>query len=334
LSLSSKTASPETVIAGEPVTYTIRLQNVGPAGEAAGVWVSDALPISLTYVADSLTFPGGRGGYDPIQQVITWTGVVSMDLPTIITFQAVPSTDLPDHSTVINTALILGTDAEPYTRTAAITVLQPPHIAATTPADQDVRVPVTASLAITFNGPVNPGSLAYTVSPDPGGLAAQWSAGNTRLVLLHNAFTYLQTYTVTLAASDPDGLPLAPGPVPNPWQFTTVPTPTFILATLPADSEVGVPLTQTLIITCSQPVITSTFQYTITPDPGGWTVLWNDTATQVSLAHADLAPGQSYTVTVAVMDIYGQPLVVGPAPNPWSFLTRTLWGLFLPVVSK
>jgi len=36
-----------------------------------------------------------------------------------------------------------------------------------------------------------------------------------------NPFDYCQTYTVTIAADDLAGLPLAAGPVPNPWQFST-----------------------------------------------------------------------------------------------------------------
>jgi uncharacterized repeat protein (TIGR01451 family) len=62
----SKADSPDPVAAGDPLTYTITVQNVGYAG-ATGVTISDTLPSSTTFVsADS----GGTLVGDQVQ----WTG--------------------------------------------------------------------------------------------------------------------------------------------------------------------------------------------------------------------------------------------------------------------
>jgi hypothetical protein len=83
-------------------------------------------------------------------------------------------------------------------------------------------------------------------------------------------------------------------------------------------------------------VITSSLVYTISTDPGGWNVVWNAQATQVTLFHADFAYSQAYTLSVAVQDADGFPLVPGPAANPWQFVTqpRPWFKVFLPVIWK
>jgi len=67
---------------------------------------------------------------------------------------------------------------------------------------------------------------------------------------------------------------------------------------------------------------TSSFGWTIAPDPGGlygpdWR--WNDTV--VILGHTTpFTPCTTYTVQVtSAEDKDGNPLVAGPVPNPWSF---------------
>ncbi len=335
LSRSTKTASSQQVIAGTPVSFTVTLDNAGP-GNAPGVWVTDTLPVSLTYVADSLTYPVGVGGADPVSGVITWTGTVSISAPLAISFQAIPLASTPDGAEITNVAHILGTDGEPYTRTAAITVQQPPYILSTTPEDGAAGISLTAPILVSFSEPINPASLGITVTPDPGGWVVQMDAGNTLATLSHADFEFSQAYTVTITAEDPDGLPLAAGPTPNPWTFATIGAPPSILATYPADGATGVPITASIGITFSEPVITSTLVYTISTDPGNWAVVWDAQATQVTLFHADFAYSQTYTLTVAVQDADGFPLVAGAAANPWQFTTRDRpwFKVFLPGIQK
>ena len=223
-----------------------------------------------------------------------------------------------------------------YTRTAAITTAEPPVILATAPAEAASEVAITSSVVVTFSQPINTSTLAYTVTPDPGGFAAAWSAGNTRLTLSHAPLAYSQAYTVTLAAENMSGLPLAAGPAPNPWHFTTVAAPPAILATFPAEGATGVPVTASLVITFSAPVITNTLAYTVTADPGGWSAEWSAAASRVTLSHAAFAFSQTVTVTIAAQDALGRPLIPGPVANPWHFTTVAapppVFDLFLPVI--
>jgi hypothetical protein len=113
--------------------------------------------------------------------------------------------------------------------------------------------------------------------------------------------------------------------------------PPTILATIPTDGEINVPISQSLEVTFSEPVITSTLVYTVTPDPGGWNVTWNpDHSAVVLTPGVALSFDQTYTVEVNVQDADGLWLAPGPVPNPWSFLTmvRPIYEFFLPLLLK
>jgi uncharacterized repeat protein (TIGR01451 family) len=92
LSSSFKQAVPETVAAGETVTYTIYVHNSGVIDTVGEV--HDALPDELTYVAGSLSCGTGACQYDA--GVITWEGAVRQRSMVPIRFQAmVPANVLP-----------------------------------------------------------------------------------------------------------------------------------------------------------------------------------------------------------------------------------------------
>ena len=61
------------VVLGEVVRYDFTLQNTGllPADEAV---LADPIPPNTVYVPGSLTYTQGSGGYDAVNDVITWTG--------------------------------------------------------------------------------------------------------------------------------------------------------------------------------------------------------------------------------------------------------------------
>jgi uncharacterized repeat protein (TIGR01451 family) len=222
---SWKAVEPEVVLPGGVLTYTLLLDNAGP-DDAPSVRLTDTVPISTTYVPGSLAYPPGvgMGGYDPATDAITWTGAVSAGLPVTLTFQVTVDLDVADGATVTNTAFFTNGLGMGYERTVTATVglpPVPPVIESTYPADGATGVPVTASLVITFSEPMITATLHYTVTPDPGDWVEGWNDDATAVTLGHGNLAYSQTYTVTVAARDPDGLPLVPGPVPNPWSFTT-----------------------------------------------------------------------------------------------------------------
>jgi len=170
-------------------------------------------------------------------------------------------------------------------------------------------------------------TFEYTITPDPGGWSWSWSLGNTVAMGTHDPFSPFTTYMFTVtAAEDMAGNPLAPiGPAPNPWTFTTGsddPVPPNITATIPIDSALGVAVNQSVEITFSEPINTTTFDYMITPDPGGWTWIWSMGDTVVTGIHTNFAAFTPHTFTViAAEDLAGNPLDTGPVPNPWDWMT-------------
>ncbi len=80
-----KLDSPDPVMAGSNVTYTITVQNLGP-NDATGVTMSDPLPAQMTFV--SLTSPGGWTLTAP---AVGTNGTVSATLPTLTVAAGVQS---------------------------------------------------------------------------------------------------------------------------------------------------------------------------------------------------------------------------------------------------
>jgi len=98
-----------------------------------------------------------------------------------------------------------------------------PQISSTEPEDGADDVALNASLVVEFDKAMNTTSVNWTINPNPGGWSESWEENDTRLMLSHtNPFEMETTYLVNvIEARDTFGLSLKPGPVPNPWQFTT-----------------------------------------------------------------------------------------------------------------
>jgi Flp pilus assembly protein TadG len=100
----------------------------------------------------------------------------------------------------------------------------------------------------------------------------------------------------------------------NPW----------ITGTLPTDNENNVPLTESLTIAFSKPMDTTTINFDITPDPGGWSQNWNKNQDTLRLLHNAFDTSTTYTFEVTnARDIYNHPLVDDYIPNPFSFTTSS-----------
>ena len=337
LSSSIKSVSAATIQPGGTLTYTITLLNTGIDNDPM-VMLTDTLPISTTYVEGSLSYPSGSGVYDPDTGVITWTGEVTASQGLEISFSMLANNDLEDGGVITNTAQILDSAGVQYTRVATSTVLLPPVILETLPADGEADVLIDEPIVVTFSEPMDIQSLQYGLIPNPGGLAVEWNDQQTVVTLTHSIFEYSQFYTMTIDAQDLTGLPLQPGQVPNPWSFTTQMGPApYIILTSPVDGQDSVAITKTLTITFSEPVITSTFQLTLTPPMGDFLFGWNNDSTVVTATPVTTWEyGQVYTIAVAVKDTDGLELVPGPVPNPWSFNTilQHFLQFFIPLLIK
>jgi uncharacterized repeat protein (TIGR01451 family) len=124
LDTARKAASTSAALPGESVTYTIALHN-GEAVDVTSVQVTDTLPISLTYLKDSLAATSGGFGY--ANRVITWAGSLSANTSVLITFGAAISETVPRGTDIMNAATISGA-GETITRTATVFVGHQIHL--------------------------------------------------------------------------------------------------------------------------------------------------------------------------------------------------------------
>lgn len=215
--------------------------------------------------------------------------------------------------------LVAGPVPNPWT----FTTFGPPMIISTIPIDGEIEVAVNQDVVITFSEQMNPATFSWNIMPDPGSWTETWSSGDTIVTLSHPMdFTQSTIYTVeVLSGEDMSGNPLVPGPVPNPWTFTTF-GPPIIINTVPFDGDTNVTINQDIVITFSEQMNPTTFAYDVAPNPGGWTEVWSSGDTVVTLIHTDFDHNTAYTVVVlAADDMAGNPLVAGPVPNPWTFTT-------------
>jgi hypothetical protein len=197
-----------------------------------------------------------------------------------------------------------------------------PQIQQKAPASETKGVSVDAGIVITFSESISTTTFAYTVSPNPGGWVASWNGSHTVVTLNHTFFSPGIMYTVTiLQAKDLANNVLDSAPVS--WSFTTAASDTtapVIQTVLPANGAVGVSVNAGIVITFSESISTTTFAYSVSPNPGGWVASWNGSHTVVTLSHASFAAGTTHTVNVTqAKDMAGNAL--GSAPVSWSFTT-------------
>ncbi len=202
-----------------------------------------------------------------------------------------------------------------------MTICPNPYILLTDPADGELGVlPLDKDIAIEFNEPMETGTVTWTINPNPGGWTPSWQFSNTLLILGHsNNFLPDTIYLVTVTyGEDPDGYPLIPGPVENPWQFQTgaVAKPQ-VNWTSPSDLELNVGLMADIVISFTKEMLPGTFHWNFTlgvdPSPGAWTEVWSQwwfPSDTVTLSHPDaFAEETSYCVEVEhARDTLGQDL--------------------------
>ncbi|MCJ2670282.1 MAG: Ig-like domain-containing protein [Candidatus Thermoplasmatota archaeon] len=185
-----------------------------------------------------------------------------------------------------------------------------PYIVQTDPYDGEINVDPDRNITIWFSEPMDTSTVIWTLAPDPLGWMMNWSANETVLFLRHSnpLMLCIRYYIVVTYGEDKEGNPLVPGPVPNPWNFTTCGNP-YVLWTNPVNGSLGILLDADIVIGFSQPMNQSSFNWTIDPDPGGWSVNWVDSETVV-LSHSNpFDPSTIYMFTILyIEDIWGMQL--------------------------
>jgi hypothetical protein len=110
-------------------------------------------------------------------------------------------------------------------------------------------------------------------------------------------------------------------------------TPPDVLHTSPVDEASDVDPGSPLVITFNEPVGPLTLDLVVSPDPGGWSLAWNEVGTVVTATHADLALQTLYDAAVSAGDASGN---VMSAPYTWSFMTleQKEFKIYLPLVVR
>lgn len=196
-----------------------------------------------------------------------------------------------------------------------------PYIVWTTHADGQTDVPLDAPVLVKFSKEMNTSSVTWTTIPDPGGYSEYWSEGNT-LLEIHPVNLWPENTTITfeIYGKDLEGNPLVPGPVPNPWTFTTgVGKAPCITATSPAHGAVNVSFLASIYVIFSEPMNTSSVTIALLPYTLK-SIVWLDSTTMVITPRPVWIRCTLYTVEITSgQSQSGLPLIPGPVPNPWSF---------------
>ena len=219
----TKTDSPDPVIAGNDLTYTVTVTNNGP-DTATSVTVTDNLPAETTFVSCSSTGGGVCAGSGS-NQTVTFASLASGQSETI-TFVANVSCSVADGTAINNTATVSSFTSDPDTTndsaTATTTVSNPPPTITNATADPSVLWPpnhrmvnVTVSYDVTDNCPLPPDSCTLDVtSNEPvldhgsGHTTPDWIVLDDHHVLLRaerSGNGNGRIYTITITCTDSGG---------------------------------------------------------------------------------------------------------------------------------
>ena len=206
-----------------------------------------------------------------------------------------------------------------------------PSVVPTVPAQGATNVATNTTISATFNMAMNPGSVGSSsfVVTGPGGAAVAGTvsySGMTATFTPATALAYSSVYTATVtnAVKNLGGVPLAANYV---WSFTTItPTP-LVIATVPLNGAINVPVSQIVSATFNEAMNASTIGSAtfLLTGPGGsevaGTVSYSGSVATFTPT-SELAYNALYTgtITTGASDLAGTPLA---ANYVWTFTTIT-----------
>lgn len=115
-------------------------------------------------------------------------------------------------------SLIIGGAANPW---YFVTTCASPYFVTTMPANGETDVLRDDLVVISFSEGMDPGSVFVTFLPTVPVFEHLWDSAYLVLTVGHGLFRPCTQYRTLVDGADPSGLPLAPGPVSNPFGFTT-----------------------------------------------------------------------------------------------------------------
>jgi uncharacterized repeat protein (TIGR01451 family) len=166
----SKTATPNPVVAGTNVTYTITVSNAG-ASSASNVVVKDTLPAAVSVLTVTPSVGSCTAGIPgtPLQPLTCTIGSIATGGSATITVMTRADPSVPDGTVINNNATVSSAASDPNngnnSATAPVTVNTRSDLAITKTSDQASYKPssvVTYTVLVTNNGPSN--ALAVIVS--------------------------------------------------------------------------------------------------------------------------------------------------------------------------
>ncbi len=205
-------------------------------------------------------------------------------------------------------------NAGPYTDTWSFNVDQTP------PQPPTLLSPPDGSL---FDQSPAPVTLTWDLSPSPdvAGYRLNWEGS---VIDVGEATQHPLTlsadgsYTWSVAAYDRLN---NTSPYTDAWGLSLDARPPQVQSTSPADQATGVALYAPILITFSEEIVTDSLDYTLYPDPGGWSATWNQAETAVTLEHDPFDYQTVYTASLTeAQDQAGHSLANRPVD--WTFSTE------------
>jgi uncharacterized repeat protein (TIGR01451 family) len=301
----AKTASPNPVITGDNLTYTLSVNNNGP-NAADNVLVSDPLPGGTTFV--SCTASQGSCSLSGNSVVANLGTILS---PGFASVTITVNVTAPGNSTITNTAVVSSStpDTNTANNTASVTTSVNPSLVSRTPTfpagPTPTPTPVPADLALAKSAspePVVSGStLTYRLFVSNNG------PGTSNGVVLTDP---LPVGTTFLSCTVSQGNCLGPAVGSNGTVIAnpgSIPSPGFAVVTIvvTVTAPGGITLTNTAFVVASTPDPTpanntSSATSTVSPAPGGADL------SVVKTAPATVASGSNMTYNISVHN--GGPL--------------------------
>lgn len=316
-SFTTVTPAP-TVISTVPVNGATNV----PIGQVLRATFDEAMtPASISTSTFRVTGPGGVA----VAGTVAYSGVVATFTPTA----NLASNTLYTATITTGAASLTGIPLAANYVWTFTTITPPPLVIATIPLNGSTSVPIGQVLTATFNEAMTPASINATTFrlTGPGGAAVGGTVTYSGVAATFTpstslAYNTLYTATITTGAASLAGTPLAANYV---WSFTTItPAPT-VIAVVPVNGAVNVPIGQTVSATFSEamiPASLSTASFTLTA-PGGVVVPGVVTYSGVVATFtpaANLAYSTLYTATITTgaQDLAGTGLA---ANYVWTFTT-------------
>jgi len=187
-------------------------------------------------------------------------------------------------------------------------------ILSTNPRDGEEDVGLTRPIIVTFSEVMDSAIVTVNVIPSVMIFDMIWINGDTVLTLTHAPFEMCTVYRVSIIY-----LGLDPGPVPNPWQFTTTGCPPVITNISPPQTNAALdaPIRVDFSTTMNNATVTWTLNRTLTLASS-----WNVDNTTLNLTHdVKFLPCTAYGFSITGDDIFGQLLDNGSFPMPYNFTT-------------